>query len=34
MLKANALFIAPIGVTGYETGDEIEMELLCGLELI
>jgi molybdopterin molybdotransferase/putative molybdopterin biosynthesis protein len=32
MLKANALFVAPIGVEGYEAGDEIEVELLCGLE--
>ncbi|NLA87765.1 MAG: molybdopterin molybdotransferase MoeA [Clostridiales bacterium] len=31
-LMANALFVAPIGVAGYEAGDEIEVELLCGLE--
>ncbi len=34
MLKAHALFVAPIGVAGYEAGDEIEVELLCGLENI
>jgi molybdopterin molybdotransferase/putative molybdopterin biosynthesis protein len=32
ILKANALFTAPIGVAGYEAGDEIEVEILCGLE--
>ena len=32
MLKAHALFVAPIGVAGYKAGDEIEVELLCGLE--
>lgn len=34
LLKANALFIAPVGVTGYEAGEEVEVELLCGMENI
>lgn len=32
MLKANAMLISPIGVSGYQAGDEIEVELLWGLE--
>mgnify|MGYP002407082646 CR=1 FL=1 len=32
MLKADALFIAPIGVTEYQAGEEVEAELLRGLE--
>jgi molybdopterin molybdotransferase len=32
LVKADALFIAPIGVTEYQAGDEVEVELLCGLE--
>ncbi len=34
LLKANALFIAPIGVSEYAAGDEVEVELLCGFENI
>lgn len=32
LLKADALFIAPIGAAEYQAGDEVEAELLCGLE--
>jgi molybdopterin molybdotransferase len=32
LLKADAMLIAPIGVAGYQAGDEVEVELLCGLE--
>lgn len=32
LLKADALFIAPSGVAGYEAGEEVEAELLYGLE--
>jgi molybdopterin molybdotransferase/putative molybdopterin biosynthesis protein len=32
LLKADAIYVAPIGVAGYEAGDEVEVELLCGLE--
>ncbi len=34
MLKPKALLIAPIGVPGYEAGEEVEAELLCGHEFI
>ncbi len=34
LTKSNALFIAPVGISGYQAGDEIEVELLCGLEKI
>jgi molybdopterin molybdotransferase len=34
LLKPGALFIAPIGAAGYEADDEIEVELLRGLENI
>ncbi|MFZ3130977.1 MAG: molybdopterin molybdenumtransferase MoeA, partial [Desulfosporosinus sp.] len=32
LLKADAMLIAPIGVAGYQAGDEVEAELLCGME--
>ena len=32
MLKADALFITPFGVGEYQAGEEVEVELLCGLE--
>jgi molybdopterin molybdotransferase/putative molybdopterin biosynthesis protein len=32
LLKADALFVAPIGIAGYEAGMEIEAELLYGME--
>ncbi|SHH97525.1 molybdopterin molybdotransferase [Sporobacter termitidis DSM 10068] len=32
LLKADAMLIAPIGASGYAAGEEIEVELLCGLE--
>lgn len=34
LLEADAFFVAPIGVAGYEAGDEIEVELLKGMENI
>lgn len=32
LLKSDVLFIMPMDVTEYRAGDEIEVELLCGLE--
>lgn len=32
LTKTDALLIAPIGVSEYQAGDEVEVELLCGLE--
>ncbi|MFA7078699.1 MAG: hypothetical protein WC147_09890 [Syntrophomonas sp.] len=32
LTKADALFVAPIGIAGYKAGDEVEVELLCGIE--
>ncbi len=34
MLKADAILIAPIGIEGYQAGDEVEAELLCSMEEI
>jgi len=34
MTRCNSLLIVPIGITGYATGDEVEVELLCGEEHI
>lgn len=34
LLKMNALFIAPLGVSGYQAGEEIEAELVCGPEYL
>ncbi len=34
LVEADALFIAPIGTTGYQAGDEVEAELLRGPENI
>lgn len=34
IMNCNALLTLPIGVHGYHQGDEVEIELLCGEELI